>query len=216
LNPGSSFKVDHMTTATPTTPNHHRGHPGFSGITGLLAGLTMIAGRRDDARLAAELTQLMPGDRVVDVGSGPGVAARWAAQRGATVTGVDPAAPMRALARGLTSRGSPIAWLDGTAECLPLADDSATVLWSISTVHHWHDIDVGLAEASRVLGPKGRLLAVERRTQPGAKGHASHGWTDEQAEAFATRCRVAGFRDVRVDTSKLRRKTVLSVYGTAP
>jgi len=205
-----------MPTVTPAAPNHHHDHPGFSGIGGLVAGLTMIAGRRDDARLAAELTGLAAGDRLVDVGCGPGVAARWAAQRAATVTAVDPAAPMLALARRLTRRRSSIAWLDGTAEHLPLPDDSATVLWSISTVHHWHDIDIGLAEASRVLVPGGRLLAIERHTRPGAKGHASHGWTREQAEAFAHRCRVAGFHDVRIDTSKLRKKTVLSVHGTAP
>jgi ubiquinone/menaquinone biosynthesis C-methylase UbiE len=205
-----------MTTQTPTAPNHHAGHRGFSGITGLLAGLTMIAGRRDDARLAADLTQLTAADRVVDIGCGPGVAARFAAQCGATVTGVEPAAPMRALARTLTRRGTSIAWLDGTAEQLPLPDDSATVLWSIATVHHWHDIDVGLAEASRVLIPGGRLLAIERRTRPGAKGHASHGWTDAQAEAFASQCCAAGFRDVEVATAELRKKTVLSVRGIAP
>jgi ubiquinone/menaquinone biosynthesis C-methylase UbiE len=205
-----------MQTTTPSVPNHHGDHPGFSGIGGLLAGLTMIAGRGEVARLAAQLTRVEPGDRVVDVGCGPGVAAREAARLGAAVTGVDPAGPMLALARRLTRRRRSIAWIEGTAEQLPLPDDSATVLWSISTVHHWHDIDRGLAEAGRVLVHGGRLLAIERRTRPGARGHASHGWTDEQAEAFAQRCRAAGFLDVLVETSKLRKATVLAVRGIAP
>ena len=109
------------------------------------------------------------------------------------MTGVDPAAVMLRLARALT-RGSKVAWVDGTAESLPLDDASATVLWSLLTVHHWDDIDQGLAEARRVLAPNGRLLAAERRSTPGATGHASHGWTDEQAAAFADRCRSRGVR----------------------
>jgi ubiquinone/menaquinone biosynthesis C-methylase UbiE len=205
-----------MQNPTPTIPNHHHDHPGFSGIGGLLVGLTMIAGRGEVARRAAQLTRVAPGDRVVDVGCGPGVAAREAARLGAAVTGVDPSAPMRTLARRLTRRGRSITWIEGTAEDLPLPDDSATVLWSIATVHHWQDIDRGLAAARRVLVPSGRLLAIERRTRPGATGHASHGWTPEQAKAFAERCRAAGFVDVSVETTQLRKKAVLAVHGIAP
>jgi ubiquinone/menaquinone biosynthesis C-methylase UbiE len=204
------------TTPTPTVPNHHGDHPGFSGIGGLLAGLTMIAGRGEVARLAVQLTRVAPDDRVVDVGCGPGVAAREAARLASAVTGVDPAAPMLALARRLTRRRSSVTWTEGTAERLPLPDDSATVLWSISTVHHWRDIDLGIAEAGRVLVRGGRFLAIERRARPGARGHASHGWTNEQADVFAERCRAAGFLDVRVETSKMRKKTVLAVQGIAP
>jgi ubiquinone/menaquinone biosynthesis C-methylase UbiE len=48
-------------------------------------------------------------------------------------------------------------------------------------VHHWHDLDAGLAEVRRVLRPSGRFLAIERQVEPGATGLASHGWTAEQA-----------------------------------
>ncbi|HEX6417129.1 MAG TPA: hypothetical protein VFZ77_01485 [Acidimicrobiales bacterium] len=54
-------------------PNSHADHPGF------------------DADLAISLTGTGPGDDVVDIGCGPGVAVRRAAARGgASVTGVDP------------------------------------------------------------------------------------------------------------------------------
>ena len=205
-----------MQHTTPRVPNHHADHPGFSGIVGLLAGLTMIVGRGEVARLAGERARVAPGDRLVDVGCGPGAAAREAARRGAAVTGVDPAAPMLGLARWLTRRRSSIAWIEGSAERLPVAADSATVVWSISTVHHWHDIDAGLAETGRVLVAGGRFLAIERRARPEAAGLASHGWSREQADAFAQRCRAAGFLDVSVETSKLRKKTVLAVHGVAP
>jgi ubiquinone/menaquinone biosynthesis C-methylase UbiE len=207
-----------MTTsrATPLVPNHHRDYPGFAGICGLLAGLTMIIGRGAVARLAADLAGLTDEDHVVDVGCGPGQAAREAAGRGAQVIGIDPAPVMLRLARWLTSGGTAISWTDGAAEALPLADDSATVLWSIATVHHWADLDAGLAEAHRVLASGGRLLAIERHTKPGAKGLASHGWTDAQAATFADRCQTAGFVNARVETRAPRRKRLLVVQAAKP
>lgn len=186
------------TTADP--PNHHAHHPGFAGPIGALAGLSMVLTGSGPARLAAEVTHLRPGDRLVDVGCGPGSAARLAAKHGAAVIGVDPAPVMLGLARRLTRRPLPIDWVEGTAEALPVADASAEVIWSLACVHHWADIDAGLAEAARVLAPGGRLLAMERRTKPGATGLASHGWTRPQADAFATRCAAAGLTDVQVAT----------------
>ena len=56
-------------------PNHHHGHPAFAGLTGVLAAASMTVGRDGDARLAAELARLAPGDVVLDIGCGPGVAA---------------------------------------------------------------------------------------------------------------------------------------------
>jgi len=201
---------------TTIAPNHHAHHPGFAGVSGWLAGLTMTVGRGAVARLAADMVDVGRGDRVVDVGCGPGTAAREATRRGAAVTGVDPAPVMLTLARLLTGPATSAAWIKGTAEALPLVDGTATVLWSLSTVHHWADVHAGLAEAFRVLSPRGRLLAIERHSQPGAKGLASHGWTDDQAAAFADLCGVAGFTDVRVASHRAGRKTVLVVLGAKP
>jgi ubiquinone/menaquinone biosynthesis C-methylase UbiE len=103
----------------------------------------------------------------------------------------------------------------GTAEALPLPDGAATVVWSLATVHHWHDLDAGLREVRRVLRPSGRFLAVERWAEPGASGHASHGWTDDQAQLFAERCRAAGFSVVQVDRHPRHRRSVRSVLAQA-
>ena len=72
-------------------PNHHAHHPGFAGATGALFALSMAVGRSADADLAIRLVDLRPGDHVVDVGCGPGAAARRAVRAGARVTGVEPA-----------------------------------------------------------------------------------------------------------------------------
>lgn len=204
-----------MDMASAGAVNHHADHPGFAGVTGLLAGLTMIIGRGAIARLAADLASVSRADHVVDVGCGPGTAARKAAGRGARVTGVDPAAVMLRLARALTLDRTAITWFEGTAEELPQPDGSATVVWSLATVHHWKDVALGLAEARRVLAPGGRLLAIERRVRPSATGLASHGWTDQQAESFAAQCREAGFKDVRVEKHTPGRQVVLVVVAVS-
>jgi ubiquinone/menaquinone biosynthesis C-methylase UbiE len=180
-------------------PNHHAEHSPFSGVLGVVAALSMIAGRENDARLADKLSRLAPGEVVVDIGCGPGAAVRRAARLGATAIGVDPAPVMLRAARLLTRATPAVSFRRGSAEALPVRDAQAQVVWSIATVHHWRDIDAGLREVRRVLVPGGRFVAIERRTRPDAHGHASHGWTDEQGAAFAACCEQHGFTDVRVE-----------------
>lgn len=197
-------------------PNHHADYPGFSGAFGFIAGISMVAGRGSVARVACDIARVTASDRVVDVGCGPGAVARQAARRGAAVWGVDPSEMMLRIARTFTARNARITWLDGTAEALPLEAGVATVLWSISTVHHWKNIERGLAEAFRVLVPDGRLLAIERKREPGTTGLASHGWTDEQAHAFAEYCVAAGFVEPHIETRQVTRKDHLIVTAKRP
>lgn len=196
--------------------NHHADHPGFSGVTGVLCGLAFLLVGRAKARLAADIAQVSSADHVVDVGCGPGTAARVAAGRGARVTGVDPAPTMLRIARLVTRRRAPITWSVGTAEALPVADASATVVWALATVHHWQDVDKAVAEARRVLVPGGRLMAIERQSPDNATGLASHGWTGEQAESFGALCRDAGFDDVCVAGRGSGKGAVWVVCGTHP
>ena len=95
---------------------------------------------------------------------------------------------------------------------------SATVVWSVATVHHWADVDAGLVEVRRVLSRGGRFFAIERRVRLGATGLASHGWTDQQAVLFADCCRTAGLDDVRIETLNRGRRAVqvVKAVGTAP
>jgi ubiquinone/menaquinone biosynthesis C-methylase UbiE len=213
-----------MTTANPTrdphlTPNHHADYPAFAGFGGLLAALTFSVGRTADADLAIRLTQAGPGDDVLDVGCGPGGAVRRAAAMGvSSVAGVDPAPVMLRVARAFGAwRRTPTArYLVGSAEELPVPDGSASVLWSLATVHHWRDLAAGLAEAHRVLRPGGRFLVIERHVASGATGHGTHGWMDEQARRFAESCVTAGFTDVAISHHRAGRKPVLAVLATRP
>ncbi len=183
-----------------------------------LTAISMTAGRGPAARTVAALAGLSPQDRVVDIGCGPGTAGRAAARRCASVTGVDPAPEMLRLGRWITAarRITNLTFSEGRAEALPLPDASVTVAWALSSVHHWPDRSAGLAEAVRVLAPAGRILLAERLVKPGARGHAAHGLSREQASRLSADLAAAGFTGVSCDTCQAGRRTLLIVRGTLP
>lgn len=189
----------------------------FDGALGLVAGLAMAVGRSRAAGFVADTTAVGPGDRVVDVGCGPGRFLREAAERGAEVVGVDPSRRMRRMAERFTpARLRPkVTVLDGSAERLPLEDRSATVAWAVASVHHWDDVDAGLAELHRVLEPGGRVLLAERLARP--RGWFNrHALTWEGAERLAARATAAGFADTAAERHALGRHRLAVVRAHRP
>ena len=93
---------------------------------------------------------------MVDLAAGSGKLTRPLAALGCEVIAIEPVAEMRA-AIGPTARA-----LDGTAEAMPLPDDSADVV-TVGQAFHWFDGPVALAEIERVLRPGGALALVWNR-----------------------------------------------------
>jgi ubiquinone/menaquinone biosynthesis C-methylase UbiE len=184
----------------------------------LLTAVSMTAGRGPAARTVAGLAGLTGQDRLVDIGCGPGTAVRTAARQCASATGVDPAPEMLRLGRWITARQhlANVTFRAGSAEALPLPDASATLAWALSSVHHWPDRAAALAEARRVLAPGGRILLAERLVKPGARGHAAHGLTRDQAGQLAADLEAAGFTGVSCQARQAGRRTLLIVTGALP
>ena len=175
--------------------------------------VSMLVGRGAAARLVASLAEVGPGDEVVDIGCGPGAAVREAARRGAGAVGIDPSVAMLKLARWITSllRLKEVRFVEGSAESLPISDASATVVWALSSVHHWCDRSMGLAEAWRVLQPGGKLFLAERSLVTGARAHAGHGVTAQQVEKLEREVSAVGFANVEAHPKRARRKRLVVV-----
>ncbi len=100
----------------------------------------------------------LPGQRLLDIGTGTGTLARGFATRGCQVTALDPSAPLLRAARDLAQEaGSRLALVQGVAEALPLASDSFDGI-TAGQCWHWFDRARAAEEAFRVLKPEGHLV----------------------------------------------------------
>ncbi|MEQ6884638.1 bifunctional 2-polyprenyl-6-hydroxyphenol methylase/3-demethylubiquinol 3-O-methyltransferase UbiG [Salicola sp. Rm-C-2C1-2] len=126
----------------------------------------------DDIRWVRTLKNLVPGrlswfDRhidwadkqVLDLGCAGGFMAEALANRGARVTGIDPAAQAIAAARAhARASGHDIAYDVGVGEALPHADESFDAVVCVDVLEHVGDLEKVLTEVARVLRPGGLLL----------------------------------------------------------
>ena len=119
------------------------------------------------ARELLGVARLSPGDRVVDVACGTGVAARMAAAAVApdgTVTGIDGHPGMLDVARATDET---IDWREAPAEALPLDDTSFDAALCSLGLQFFGDRSAALAEMRRVLVAEGRVaVGVPGPTPP--------------------------------------------------
>jgi arsenite methyltransferase len=124
------------------------------------------------------LGELLPGERVVDVGCGAGIDSLVAAKQvtpDGRVIGVDMTPSMlekaRRAAEGAGLKG--VEFREGYAEALPVEDGWADVVISNGVLNLMPDKDAALGEMSRVLKPRGRLqigdILVQKAVPESAK-----------------------------------------------
>lgn len=103
-------------------------------------------------------TDIMAGERVLDVACGTGNAAIRAALAGGQVTGLDLTPEMfEAGRRRAAEAGAEVDWVEGDAEALPFADGSFDVVLSTFGVMFAPRHDVAAREMARVLRRGGRM-----------------------------------------------------------
>lgn len=125
------------------------------------------------------LGKLLPGDRVVDVGSGAGIdsliAARMVAPNG-EVIGIDmtPAMLEKAQCAAQESGIDNVEFRMGYAETMPIEDGWADVIISNGVLNLMPDKQAALKEMARVLKPGGRIqigdILVQKEVPEDARG----------------------------------------------
>ncbi len=116
----------------------------------------------EQRRAVRAALSLQPGERVLDIGSGPGfLAAEMAAEVGpdGRVHGVDPSESMLASARRRDA--PPVEYGTGDALALPFPDEHFDVVVCTQVYEYVEDVAAALAEARRVLRIGGRLLVLD-------------------------------------------------------
>lgn len=100
-------------------------------------------------------------EQVLDVACGTGIVARTAAEAVGdvrNVTGLDPSETMLEVAASKGPDG--MNWVQGSAEDIPLPDDSFTLVLCLQGLQYFADRVRALSEILRVLAPGGRLASL--------------------------------------------------------
>ena len=131
------------------------------------------------SRQLADLAGVQAGQRVIDVGCGPGaLTAELVARLGPeAVTAVDPSEPFVAAAR---ARNPGVEVRSASAEHLPFADDAFDAALAQLVVHFMSDPVAGLAEMARVTRPGG-VVAACVWDHAGGRGPVSVFWEAARA-----------------------------------
>jgi demethylmenaquinone methyltransferase/2-methoxy-6-polyprenyl-1,4-benzoquinol methylase/phosphoethanolamine N-methyltransferase len=184
----------------------------FYEVAGWLMSFGQLPAIRRNSLAVADLQS---GERVLDVGCGPGSltipAAKKVGREGA-VSGIDASPEMIEVAkRKARKEGAEIDFRVSPIEALPFEDGTFDVVLSSLMLHHLPD-DVkaeGLAEVVRVLKPGGRLIAIDLAGRHSPASHLlglfGHKLPRDYVEQLQMLMRTAGFDSVEeVEGTKMR------------
>ncbi|MCL2448469.1 MAG: methyltransferase domain-containing protein [Polyangiaceae bacterium] len=172
-------------------------HP--RGALGWLVGHLMAWKNGERSRWAIDLLSPRPGEKVLEVGFGPGVdlqrLLRRVGDRG-FVAGVDISNEMvrQARARNRAAVAAQRARIElGSPESLPFGDGMFDAIYSSNSAQFWPDLPRAIEELQRVLSPSGRLFVVVQPMWPGATKADTDRWEEKLVGAM----RAASFADVK-------------------
>ena len=196
----------------------------FAGFYDLMVGVLTLGRQGTFRSQTLDCAALVPGERVLDVGTGTGTLAIAATTRvpNLAISGVDPSANMVQKAREKAAKANANVSFDvGVIEAIDLPNDSVDVVLSSLMLHHLPpDVKTkGLSEVRRVLRTGGRFVVADfvgraplfhrllSKLHPGRSNdhhhphghdhHHDHGHPDAAGAELVSVLAKSGFSDVR-------------------
>jgi len=166
------------------------------GPKGWLAAQVVARLTGDANRWMVDCLEVGQGDRVLDVGCGPGLAVALAAERSVgPIVGVDTSETMVRLAlrrnRAAVRQGR-VEIHRADAARLPFPDARFTAAGSLNSLQFWASPAQGLGELYRVVEPGGRVAVVLMARSDDPTGPETPPWVERTVEDLRT----AGFADL--------------------
>lgn len=184
----------------------------------IVEALEAVYGTRDvlrRRRLVRDALAAQPGERVLDVGCGPGFyVSELLEQVGpeGAVVAVDGSPDMLAVAQHRCAGGGDATFHEADATSLPVEDGSFDAALSVQVLEYVADVDAALREIHRALRPGGRALiwdvdwaTVSMHSDDRERlARVLAAWDEHLAHpslprTLAARLRGAGFEDVRAE-----------------
>jgi ubiquinone/menaquinone biosynthesis C-methylase UbiE len=183
-------------------------------VLGWLAGRLMASNNVPINRLVVELLEVCPGDRVLEIGFGPGTAIEMiAGQPGAElIAGVDLSPVMVRQASGRNRaaiRSGRVVLHQADASRLPFPDAHFDKAFAVNTFHHWSSQADALREVRRVLREGGLLLICLRLALAKKSMFAPPGLSEPEVQAVLQRLAHAGFRETHTVRRDVGREVVV-------
>jgi ubiquinone/menaquinone biosynthesis C-methylase UbiE len=180
--------------------------------------LEVLYGTRDvlrRRRLVSDALAVAAGERVMDVGCGPGFYVAELLERvGADgrVVGIDSSQPMLAVAARRSHGRDNVAFHRADATSLPVEDASFDAALSVQVLEYVADVPAALAEMHRALRPGGRVLVwdvdwatvSQHTTDPARTERILRAWDGHLAhpslpQVLTAQLHAAGFDDVKLE-----------------
>lgn len=184
-------------------------------VTKQLEAAYQTADMRRRRALARAALGAKPGERILDVGCGPGFYVAELLEEvgaGGSVVGLDSSAEMLAVAARRCAGHDNVAFQEADATALPVEDGEFDAALSVQVLEYVADATAALAELHRVLRPGGRALVWDvdwatvswHSSDPARMERALRAWDVHLAhpslpQTLAARLRSVGFEDVRVE-----------------
>lgn len=190
-----------------------------TGIVGWLVGFVLATrpSNRERNRRTIELLQIRDGDRVLEIGCGPGLAIQMAGRLAGSgrVVGVDHSEIMlrQASRRNRAAIGAGHVRLHlASADALPPFTEPFDKVMA-SNLHMFLDDPVSTLRGWLIITRPGGVVAITHQSRKQAATDAD---TAQGADRIAADLRAAGFTDVRIETLEMKPVNAACVLGQRP